>query len=223
MNSTPLFASLIGALFTLATPAALGCFILAGFALRGEGGINFDANGSFFRWITWGAIFLTLPGIVLWLQSQGLAGGLSIQNGSTSAYAQPVVLAMTSFSQLVLNKLVPVMAGALVLKAMLDSAEGHSPIPSIISALFLLGISGFLTLAQSWNDSSSSSTFNLLQNMLNWAMTSVSPVVGGLCVYGAIFQYLRGKAWVTTAATGIAFLTITSIWALVKHFAGVTI
>ena len=63
-TALPDFVSEIsGMLVTLLPVAALGSIVLAGLRLRGEGGINYDAGGGFFKWLFWGALLLTLPAI----------------------------------------------------------------------------------------------------------------------------------------------------------------
>jgi hypothetical protein len=226
--STPLLNTIFTILTTANVPLAILCFIMAGMQLRGEGGINYDANGGFFRWIAWGAVMLTIAPIMSWLSAEGItaAGNLGGLAGARSLqpYGSSIVPALTDFvNNVLVARLVPVVAGALVLKALLDSSEGHSPIPSIVSSLFLLGISGFATMAQGWVAGDQYATTELLQSMLNWAMTSVSPVIGVICIYGAIIQYVRRKDWATAVFVGIAFLGVSGIWTLVKGWVGVSL
>jgi hypothetical protein len=225
MPSNTIFSMVVSLLMTVNTPLALFCFVMAGLQLRGEGGINFDANGGFFRWMIWGAIFLTLAQIFAWLAAEGFtaaSGGLSAT--TSSAYTVLIQNAVSDFVyNVVRDRVVPIIAGALVLKALLDTAEGHSPIPSVISALFLLGVGGFFTTAQGWNDGSTYATVDLLKSILTWAMTSVSPMMGIMCIYGAILQFVRKQNWSTLLFVGMAFLSVTAIWSLIQSWAGVTV
>jgi hypothetical protein len=77
-TALPDFVSEIsGMLVTLLPVAALGAIVLAGLRLRGEGGINYDAGGSFFKWLFWGALLLTLPAIFsATIPAHSLAGRL---------------------------------------------------------------------------------------------------------------------------------------------------
>lgn len=225
MNST-LLSGVEYLLTTANVPLALFCFIMAGFQLRGEGGINFDANGSFFRWMAWGAVLLTLPDIAIWLTGEGVGklGGISFPAGAGTVYTLPLSRALTDFVyNIVLARLVPVMAGALVIKALADSAEGHTPLPSIFSAIFLLGISGFWATAQGWVASGSAyGTTDFLSSLLAWAMTTVCPILGVICIYGAIIEYVKGGRWIQFGVTGVAFLAVGGIWTLVQSWVGVT-
>lgn len=223
--STTIFTYIVTLLMTTATPLALMCFVMAGLQLRGEGGVNYDANGGFFRWIVWGAIMLTLSPIFSWLAAEGFSaasGGLS--TGSSSAYTSLIGTAVSDFvNNFVVARFVPVVSGALVLKAVLDSAEGRSPLPSIIAALFLLGVGGFSSSMQGWNDGSTYATTNMLKSMLSWAMNSVAPVLGIMCVYGAILQFVRKQQWGTLVFSGMAFLAMPAIWTLVQGWMGVSV
>ena len=123
--------SLINLLLGLASVAGLGSLILAGWSLRQEGhGANFQVGGSFLKYVLWAGIFLTLPGVFSWLN----ANGVTVQQettGAPSGYMQTIETVIETFiTDIVLNHLVPVLAAALVLKSVLDGAEGHLPIGS---------------------------------------------------------------------------------------------
>ena len=222
MQTPQLFNALYSLLLTCATPLALFCFVMAGFQLREEGGTNFSSNGGFFRWILWGAVFLTLTGIFAWLSAEGFGGAFGA-SGATAPYTATIASAVQDFVYNVLrDRIVPVIAGALVLKSLLDTGEGRSPFPSIISALFLLGVGGFFTQAQGWNDGSEYATSNMLKSMLNWAMTSVAPVLGAMSIYGAIVQFVRKQNWSIYVIVGGGLLMVPALWALIQQWAGVT-
>jgi hypothetical protein len=223
MATPRLFNALYSLMLTCATPLALFCFVMAGFQLREEGGTNFSSHGGFFRWILWGAIFLTLTGIFAWLSGEGFAGVFG-SGGGTASYTAPISKAVQDFVYNILrDRIVPVIAGALVLKALLDAGEGRSPFPSIVSALFLLGVGGFFTQAQGWNDGSTYATADMLKSMLNWAMTSVAPVLGAMSIYGAIVQFMRKQNWGAYVVVGGSLLMVPALWSMVQKWAGVTL
>jgi hypothetical protein len=225
MTTPTLISAIYSLLLACAVPVALFCFVMAGFQLRQEGGSNFSAQGGFFKWLTWGAIFLTLTGIFAWLTAQGFNGGVFGTTGTSTAYTALIQKAVTSFIYDILrDRIAPLIAGALVLKALLDTGEGKSPFPSIISALFILGVGGFFTLANtSWNDGSQYATSNMLKNMLTWAMGSVAPVLGAMAIYGAIVQFVRKESWAIYLIVGGCLLMVPALWSLVQKWAGVTI
>src|SRR5947207_7263697 len=140
MTIPPLLSDLLALLFDLAAPAAVCTMVLAGIALRQEGGVNFQAGGKFQRWVLWSVILLTLPQLLSWLAAQGAT--LPPQTaGAGSSWLAGLETSFSGFvSEVVLTKLVPVMAGFLVLKATLDTAEGQSPLASVIAAMFLLSV-----------------------------------------------------------------------------------
>jgi len=120
--------------------------VLAGIALRREGGVNFEAGGGFQRWMLWSVIFLTLPQLLSWLAAQGIV--LPLQSGNINS---PWVISVeTSFnnfvSDILVARLVPIFAAFFVLKAALDAAQGQNPLGSIVTAIFLLAASGTVTL-----------------------------------------------------------------------------
>ncbi len=72
---TPLvFRAILGLLMDLAIPASLGAFVMAGMRLRSEGGMNFEAGGGFLKWLFWGCLLISLPGVSLWLSNEGVPG-----------------------------------------------------------------------------------------------------------------------------------------------------
>ena len=81
-------------------------------------------------------------------------------------------------NNVIIPYIVPVLAATLVVKAILDTAEGNSPLPSTIAALFLLGVQGFFNLAVTWNDGTNLATVDLLEQMFVYFATVVCPTVG---------------------------------------------
>jgi hypothetical protein len=225
MQLPSILTSVISLLLGLASIAGLGSLILAGWSLRQEGlGANFEVGGSFLRYVLWAGIFLTLPGVFSWLN----ANGVSVQQqtgGTLSGYTQQIETVIQTFvTDIVLNHLVPVLAAVLVLKAVLDAAEGHVPTGSIIGSLFLLGVYGVYNHAtQQWNDSSSYAATDFLMNAWTWLATSICPIAAGLAIAGAILAYVRNQQWARYVGCALALLSVTGLYALVKSMTGVTI
>jgi hypothetical protein len=237
-TALPDFVSEIsGMMVTLLPVAALGAIVLAGLRLRGEGGINYDAGGSFFKWLFWGALLLTLPAIFSATIPALFSGGPApvppsgAGTGTFGSVATSLTTGITSFvTNILVGRIVPLMAAALCFKAILDSSEGHSPLPSIISALFVLGSQAFWTLAKTWSTSSSSTTStvafasaDVLDSMFNYLAMTISPYVAVLCFVGAAINYQRSKPWGAVALSGLAFLSFSGLWSLVTGWMGVSI
>jgi hypothetical protein len=122
MTLPQIIVDLMKLLFDLAAPSAICALVLAGIALRREGGTNFVAGGNFPKWMLWSVIFLTLPQIVSWMAAQGIE--LPPQGGNiSSAWVNG---AETSFNNFVTDVSWPACSvlAAFVLKAALDAAQG---------------------------------------------------------------------------------------------------
>src|SRR5258708_33951974 len=138
MTLPQIIVDLMKLLFDMEVPAAICTMVLAGIALRQEGGVNFQAGGHFQRWALWSVILLTLPQFLSWFAAQGIS--MPPQGGNISSpWVVSVEGSITSFvSNVVVARLTPVLAAFCGLKAALDGADGHNPLGSIIAALFLL-------------------------------------------------------------------------------------
>jgi hypothetical protein len=203
-------------------PTALGCLVLAGWALRREGGINFDAGGgSFLRYLLWAGIFLTIPGIILWFTAHGM-GMIGTGSSVTASYMSIIETTVTTFvTEIVVTRLVSVMAAVLVLKAILDLASGDNPLASIVPALFLLGVYGVYNTAQSWNDGTEYATTNFFANAWNYLASTICPLAGSLAIGGAVIVYVHNGRWMRYAASALGLLTVSGLWYLIKSMAGV--
>jgi hypothetical protein len=220
MTLPQIIVDLLTLLFDMAVPAAICTMVLAGIALRQEGGVNFQTGGKFQRWVLWSVILLTLPQFLSWFAAQGIA--MPAQGGGISSAW--VASLQTSFSGFVTNvvvaKLIPVLAAFCVLKAALDAAEGQSPLASIIAGLFLLSVSGTVQLMQSWNSGSEFATTDMLTSVWNFLAGTILPEAAGLAIVGAIFNYARHRPFMPLVGSGLAFLSVSAIWQLVRAMAG---
>ncbi len=220
MTLPQILVDLMKLLFDIAVPAAMCTMVLAGVALRQEGGVNFQAGGRFQRWALWSVILLTLPQFLSWFAAQGIS--LPPQSGNISSpWVTSVETSFTGFvSNVVLAKLTPVLAAFCVLKAALDAAEGHSPLGSIIAAIFLLSASGMVQLMQSWNSGTEFATTDMLTSAWNFLAGTILPEAAGLAVVGAIFNYARHRPFMPLVGSGLAFLSVSAIWKLVLAMVG---
>jgi hypothetical protein len=220
MTLPQIIVDLLTLLFDMAVPAAICTMVLAGIALRQEGGVNFQTGGRFQRWILWSVIFLTLPQFLSWFAAQGIT--MPAQGGGIgSAWVANLQASFSGFvSNVVVAKLIPVLAAFCVLKAALDAAEGQSPLASIIAGLFLLSVSGTVQLMQSWNSGSEFATTDMLTSAWNFLAGTILPEAAGLAIVGAIFNYARHRPFMPLVGSGLAFLSVSAIWQLVQAMAG---
>ena len=220
MTLPQIIVDLLTLLFDLAVPAAICTMVLAGIALRQEGGVNFQTGGRFQRWVLWSVIFLTLPQFLSWFAAQGIT--MPAQGGGIgSAWVASLQTSLSGFvTNVVVAKLIPVLAAFCVLKAALDAAEGQSPLPSVIAGLFLLSVSGTVQLMQSWNSGSEFATTDMLTSAWNFLAGTILPEAAGLAIVGAIFNYARHRPFMPLGGSGLAFLSVSAIWQLVRAMAG---
>jgi hypothetical protein len=220
MTLPQIIVDLLTLLLNMAVPAAICTMVLAGIALRQEGGVNFQTGGKFQRWVLWSVILLTLPQFLSWFAAQGIT--MPAQGGGIgSAWVASLQTSFSGFvSNVVVAKLIPVLAAFCVLNAALDAAEGQSPLASIISALFLLSVSGTLQLMQSWNSGSEFATTDMLTSAWNFLAGTILPEAAGLSIVGAIFNYARHRPFMPLVGSGLAFLSVSAIWQLVQAMAG---
>jgi hypothetical protein len=211
--------NLLQLLFDLAIPSAICTLVLAGIALRQEGGLNFEAGGKFQRWILWTVIFLTLPQLLSWFAGQGISlPGTS--GGGASGWVGSIESSIHAFvTDIVLTRMVPVLAAFFVLKSALDAAQGHNPLASIIASFFLLSVSSTVQLFQSWNSGSEFATTDMLAAIWNYVAGIILPLAAGLAIVGAIFNYVRHKPVMQMVAAGLAFLSVSALWKLVQIMA----
>lgn len=216
MTIPPFLASLLQLLFDLAVPGAMCTMLMAGLALRQEGGMNFEVGGRFQRWILWTVILLTLPQFLAWFAKAGI--NLPPQGGAVSSpWMASLEATMTDFiSQVVVAKVIPVLAAFFVLKATLDAAQGHAPIGSIIAAIFMLSVSGTVKLMQGFNSGTTLATADMLRSLWSYLAGTILPGAAGLAVVGAIINYSRQRPCARLVFTALAFLSVAGIWKLVQ-------
>ena len=213
MTLPQIISELLQLLFDLAIPAAVCTLVLAGLALRQEG-LSFQ--GRFQKWILWSVILLTLPQFLSWFAAQGIV--LPPQSAATStSWVTSMETTFNSFvSDVLLARLVPVIAAFFILKAVVDGAQGHNPLSSIIAAIFMLSVSSTSQLMQSWNSGSEFATTDMLVSAWNFLAGNILPEAAGLAVVGAILNYVRHKPVAPLVGSALAFLSVSAIWKLVQ-------
>jgi hypothetical protein len=212
----------IGSVMITAAPyVGLGCIVAAGVALRSEGGINFGMSGGFAKWMVWAFIFVAIPTVPLIINSltNNSVGGLTASfSGGTSEFTSLGVGAQNFFHTWLVGKVVPSIAGYLVVKAILDSNDGESPMPSLVSAIFVLSVSGIWSMAKSWVGSDQYGIATGMSGALSYLLATLCPIGAIFCFIAAVVQSVKGDRWGRLVISGIAMLSATGIWTLVKSW-----
>ena len=164
----------IGLLLGLAPVAALVALVLAGLALRNQG--SFFQGGRFAVWMFWAVVMLTLPQLLSWFSGFGLS--VPVSAGGGTALFNVFKVDVTNFvNSFVVGMFAPVMAAWLVLRGVMDVAEGRSPLFSILGAMFLLSVASTAALLQGWNSGTKFATTDVLAGL--WTYTAGTDTAGG--------------------------------------------
>jgi hypothetical protein len=206
-------------LFDLAVPAAFCTLAAAGVSLRHEGGTNFHIGGRAGKWILWTVVLLTIPQLLSWVAAQGITVPSASGSVGTSWLASMETIFKNFVNQIVVAKLVPVIASYFVLKATLDGAAGDNPLPSIISALFLMSLSATMQLFQGWNSGGQYATTDMLGSLWNYIVGQIMPSAAGLACVGAVINLVRHRPWTRLVFAAIAFLSVTGLLKLFQAMA----
>jgi len=219
MQPPQFLLDLLQLLLDLAAPAAFCTLAAAGVSLRHEGGINFQVNGRTGKWVLWTIILLTLPQLLSWIAAQGI----NIPSGSGSVGTSWLASMETVFknfvNQIVVAKLVPVIAAYFVLKATLDGAAGENPLGSIVAALFLMSLSATMQLMQGWNSGGQYAMTDMLTSLWNYIAGQIMPAAAGLACVGAVINFVRHRPWTRLVFAAISFLSVSGLLALFRAMA----
>ncbi len=210
---------LLQLLFDLAVPAAFCTLAAAGVSLRHEGGTNFHVNGRTGKWVLWTVVLLTLPQLLTWAAAQGITVPSASGSVGTSWLASMETVFKNFVNQIVVAKLVPILAGYFVLKATLDGAAGESPLGSIVAALFLMSLSATMQLFQGWNSGGQYAMTDMLGSLWNYIVGQIMPAAAGLACVGAVVNYVRHRPWTRMIFAAIAFLSVTGLLKLFQAMA----
>ncbi|MDT7815001.1 MAG: hypothetical protein QOJ42_4917 [Acidobacteriaceae bacterium] len=216
----PQFLSdLLQLLLGLAVPAAFCTLAAAGVSLRHEGGTNFHVNGRVGKWMLWTVVFLTLPQLLSWIAAQGITVPLGSGSIGTSWLASMQTVFTNFVNQIVVAKLVPVIAAYFVLKATLDGAAGENPLASIIAALFLMSLSATMQLLQGWNSGGQYATTDMLTSLWNYIVGQIMPAAAGLACVGAVINFVRHRPRTRLVFAAISFLSVSGLLTLFQAMA----
>jgi len=217
MTNPPMLEDISRLLLALAAPAALLCLVLAGIALRREGGTNFSLGGGFSRWMFWAVVFITLPQLLSWFPSFGVpatppSGAIGI--GWMASVAADLTNFVTNF---VVSRLAPVLAAFFVLRAVLDVADGSNPLGSAIAAMFLLSVPSTAALLRGWNNSTPNATADVLAALWTYVVSQILPIAAGLAIIAAIWALWQNRRWMHYIGAACGFLTVAALWQLIRR------
>jgi hypothetical protein len=210
-----LLNDIIQVLLLLAPAAALVALVLAGINLTREGGTTFLVGGSFTKWMFWAAVFVTLTPLLGWFTSFGVAAPVPTGGIGTSwlgSFQSDVSSFVTNF---IVGRLVTTLAAYFVLRAILETASGGHPFPSVLAAMFLLGTQATYSLIQSYNTGTQYATVDVLDSIWNYVAGTLMPIAAGLAVVGAIINFATRRPVMRLIAAALAMLCVSGIWKLV--------
>ena len=210
---------LLQLLLDLATPAAFCTLAAAGVSLRHEGGINFHVNVRTGKWILWTVVLLTLPQLLSWVAAQGINVPSTSGTIGTAWLASMEIVFRNFVSEIVVAKLVPIIAAYFVLKATLDGAAGENPLGSIVAALFLMSLSATMQLFEGWNSGSQYAMTDMLASLWNYIAGQILPAAAGLACVGAVINYVRHRPWTRLVFAAVSFLSLSGLLALFRAMA----
>jgi len=207
-------------LLLLTGPAAFVCLVNAGIALRKEGGTVFWIGGGFSKWMLWAVIFLGLEPTLTWFQFLGIPvafpPGYAVGTPWLANIQQGIATFVSSF---VVARIAPVVAAYFVIRAVLDTASGAGPLPSLLSAMFLLAISSTHALIDAWTPVGNRFSIALaLETMWTYLASRIMPIAAGLAVCGAIVLFAFNRpGYLRLVMCAGGFLTVSALWVLITR------
>jgi hypothetical protein len=215
MGVPQLLNDVIQVLSGLAPAASLVALVLAGISLGREGGTTFLIGGGFTKWMFWAVLFVTLIPLLAWFSSFGVATQMptgGIATSWLSSFQADVSNLVTTF---LLGRIVTTLAAYFVLRAILDTASGGHPLPSVLAAMFLLGTQATYTMLGSYNTGTQFATADVLDSLWNYLAGTIMPIAAGLAIVGAILNFATRRPAMRLIAVALAMLCVSGIWQLV--------
>lgn len=209
-----LLNDIIQVLLGLAPAGALVALMLAGLSLRHEG-VAFVLGGGFAKWMFWAIVFVTLPPLLGWFSSFGVGVALPA-GGIASNWLSSFQSSIANFvSNFVVGRLGTTLAAYFVLRAILDTAAGGHPLPSILAAMFLLGTQTTYALIRSYNTGTQFAIADALDSLWNYLAGTIMPIAAGLAIVGVIINFATHRPVMRLIVVALAMLCVSGIWRLV--------
>jgi hypothetical protein len=121
----------------------------------------------------------------------------------------------TFVNDFVIGRLAITIAAYFVIRAVLDATHGHHPLPSILTAMFLLAIPATTTLIKSLETGTRFAPADVMDGLWNYVAGRIMPIAAGLAIIGAIFNFVSNRPAMRLIACALGFLTISALWRLV--------
>jgi hypothetical protein len=215
MAPPQLLSDFIRLMLLLATPAAVICLLVAGLSLRQSGGPTAVIGGNFSKWMFWAIVFITLPGLLSWFPSVGVPASIP-GGGIGTGWMANLQSDLANFVQnFLVSRLATSLAAFYVLRAILETVEGGHPLPSIITAMFLLAVQTTFTLLKSYNSGGQYATADVLDSLWNYAAGTICPIAAALAIVGAVWNFATRRPIMPLMGATLGLLTVSAIWKLV--------
>jgi len=215
MGVPQLLTDVVRVLLDLAPAASLVALVLAGLALRREGGTTFLIGGGFTKWMLWTVLFVTLVPLLGWFSSFGVTAQVP-SGGISSSWLNSFQSDVSNFvTDFVIGRIATTLAAYFVLRAILDTASGGHPLPSILAAMFLLGTQATYTLITGYNSGTQYALADVLDSLWNYLAGTIMPITAGLAIVGAILNFATKRPAMRLVAVALAMLCVSGIWKLV--------
>ena len=215
MTPPQLLTDIIRVLLQLAPAGAVVSLVLAGLSLRRDGGPAAAIGGSFTKWMFWAALLSTAGPLLSWFSSFGIPTSVP-SGGIGTSWLSSIQSDVSNFvTNFVVNRLVTTLAAYFVVRVILDAASGHSALPSILAAMFLLGTQATYTLIQSLNSGTQFATADVLDGLWNYLAGTLMPIAAGLAISGAVINFATRRPAMRLVGVALAMLCVSGIWKLV--------
>jgi hypothetical protein len=215
MATPQLLNDTVRLLIQLAPAMALVALLLAGIALRWEGGSTFAIGGGFTKWMFWAIALVALPQLLLWASSFGVPVPAVSGVLGTNWLAGIRDDVTTFVNDFVIGRVAITLAAYFVVRAILDAAHGSHPLPSILTAMFLLAIPATASLMSNLQTDTRFAAVDILDGLWSYLAGRIMPIAAGLAVIGAIFNFLTNRPAMRLVASALGFLTVAAVWRLV--------
>lgn len=175
----------------------------------------FLVGGSFTKWMFWAVLFITLVPLLGWFSSFGVAAQVPSAGIGTSWLASFETDVSNFVTNFIVGRIATTLAAYFVLRAILDTASGGHPLPSVLGAMFLLGTQAMYALIAGYNSGTQYAPADVLDSLWNYLAGTIMPIAAGLAIVGAILNFATKRPAMRLVAVALAMLCVSGIWKLV--------